>query len=230
MGRLHEWMPDMSDDELSKMQEMLAGARESGSARRERMLGVEVDTSRIDVPTLVIGAGLDDVIHPTEARRTADLLGADLRVHPRRQPLRPASWAGHLAAGGADVSAGSRSGATRCWRARASSSGYPPGSAEGRYGVAGPGHGRVRGLAAVGAGAIDRRFPADLLAVRDVGDGPGDMSMVQGSASGPALGRASSPIPRTALVHASSRDRSLIQGIRCDATGFHRSHGRNSLV
>lgn len=82
MERLHEWMPDMSDEDLSKMQEMLAGAHESGSARRERMIGVEVDPARIDVPTLVIGAGLDDVIHPSEASRTADLLGATYELFP----------------------------------------------------------------------------------------------------------------------------------------------------
>ena len=82
MERLREWMPDMSDAELSKMQELLAGAHESGSARRERMIGVEVDPARIDVPTLVIGAGLDDVIHPSEASRTADLLGATYELFP----------------------------------------------------------------------------------------------------------------------------------------------------
>jgi pimeloyl-ACP methyl ester carboxylesterase len=82
MERLREWMPDMNDAELSKMQELLAGARESGSARRERMIGVEVDPARIDVPTLVIGAGLDDVIHPSEASRTADLLGATYELFP----------------------------------------------------------------------------------------------------------------------------------------------------
>ncbi|TMB58346.1 MAG: hypothetical protein E6J47_00210 [Chloroflexi bacterium] len=80
--RLADAMPDMNDDELEKMQEMLAGARESGSARRERMLGVPVDASLISVPTLVIGAGLDDVIHPAEARRTADLLGATYEYFP----------------------------------------------------------------------------------------------------------------------------------------------------
>ncbi|HTE64777.1 MAG TPA: alpha/beta hydrolase [Candidatus Binatia bacterium] len=80
--RLRETMPDLTDDELEKMQEMLDGARESGSARRERMRGVPVDSSRIDVPSLVIGAGLDDVIHPTEARRTADLLGATYEYFP----------------------------------------------------------------------------------------------------------------------------------------------------
>lgn len=80
--KLREMVPDMADDEMEKMQEMLAGARESGSARRERMLGVSVDASRIDVPSLVIGAGLDDVIHPSEARRTADLIGATYEYFP----------------------------------------------------------------------------------------------------------------------------------------------------
>src|SRR6266568_4237862 len=82
MERLHNWMPDMSDDDLAKMQELLEGAHESGSARRERMLGVEVDTTRLAAPTLVIGAGLDDVVHPSEARRTADLLNATYEYFP----------------------------------------------------------------------------------------------------------------------------------------------------
>jgi pimeloyl-ACP methyl ester carboxylesterase len=82
LDRLHESMPDMDDAELGKMQEMMDGARESGSARRERMEGVAVDTSRIDAPALVIGAGNDDVIHPTEVRRTADLLGATYEYIP----------------------------------------------------------------------------------------------------------------------------------------------------
>jgi pimeloyl-ACP methyl ester carboxylesterase len=80
--RLREMMPDMTDGEIEKVQEMLAGARESGSARRERMLGVQVETATIDAPSLVIGAGLDDVIHPAEARRTADLLGATYEYFP----------------------------------------------------------------------------------------------------------------------------------------------------
>jgi pimeloyl-ACP methyl ester carboxylesterase len=80
---LRERMPDMEDDELSKMSELLAGARESGPARRERMRGVPIDASRfVDLPSLVIGAGLDDVIHPTETRRTADLLGASYEYFP----------------------------------------------------------------------------------------------------------------------------------------------------
>ncbi len=80
---LRERMPDMEDDELEKMSELLIGARESGPARRERMRGVPIDASRfVDLPSLVIGAGLDDVIHPTEARRTADLLGASYEYFP----------------------------------------------------------------------------------------------------------------------------------------------------
>ena len=47
------------------------------------MRGVSVDTSGLaDTPSLVIGAGLDDVIHPNEARRTADLLGASYEYFP----------------------------------------------------------------------------------------------------------------------------------------------------
>lgn len=80
--RLRSWLPDLSEGELTKMQEMLTGARESGTARRERMLGVEVDLGRIAAPSLVIAAGLDDVIHPSEARATADLLGATYEYIP----------------------------------------------------------------------------------------------------------------------------------------------------
>jgi pimeloyl-ACP methyl ester carboxylesterase len=80
---LRERMPDMDDDDLEKMTELLIGARESGLARRERMRGIAIDAARfMDVPSLVIGAGLDDVIHPTEARRTADLLGASYEYFP----------------------------------------------------------------------------------------------------------------------------------------------------
>jgi hypothetical protein len=76
-------MPDMDEHDLDKMRELLDGARESGRARRERMLGVAVDTSGLlETPSLVIGAGRDDVIHPNEARRTADLLGASYEYFP----------------------------------------------------------------------------------------------------------------------------------------------------
>jgi pimeloyl-ACP methyl ester carboxylesterase len=80
---LRERMPDMDDAELEQMSELLSGAHESGLARRERMQGVPIDVTRFtDVPSLVIGAGLDEVIHPTEARRTADLLGASYEYFP----------------------------------------------------------------------------------------------------------------------------------------------------
>ena len=80
---LRDRMPDMDDQDIEKMTELLDGARESGAARRERMLGIPIDASGlVDTPSLVIGAGLDDVIHPTEARRTADLLGAAYEYFP----------------------------------------------------------------------------------------------------------------------------------------------------
>ena len=80
---LHERMPDMDEHDLDKMTELMDGARESGLARRERMQGVAIDTSGLlDTPSLVIGAGLDDVVHPAEARRTADLLGAGYEYFP----------------------------------------------------------------------------------------------------------------------------------------------------
>jgi pimeloyl-ACP methyl ester carboxylesterase len=75
--------PDMDDHDLQKVVELLDGARESGTARRERMEGVPIDASRfLELPSLVIGAGLDDVIHPAEARGTADLLGASYEYFP----------------------------------------------------------------------------------------------------------------------------------------------------
>ena len=81
--QLRERMPDLDDHDLERMTELLAGARESGPARRERMVGIPVDMAALaEVPSLVIGAGLDDVIHPAEARRTADLLGADYEYFP----------------------------------------------------------------------------------------------------------------------------------------------------
>lgn len=81
--QLRERMPDMDEQDIEKMRELLAGALESGRARRERMLGVAIDPSGLlDIPSLVIGAGRDDVIHPAEARRTADLLGAGYEYFP----------------------------------------------------------------------------------------------------------------------------------------------------
>lgn len=81
--QLRERMPDMDEHDVTKMSELLDGARESGPARRERMEGIAIDTSAMaDIPALVIGAGRDDVIHPNEARRTADLLDASYEYFP----------------------------------------------------------------------------------------------------------------------------------------------------
>lgn len=81
--QLRERWPDMDDADIEKLTELLIGARESGPARRERMRGVAIDPSGLlDTPSLVIGAGLDDIIQPTEARRTADLIGAAYAEFP----------------------------------------------------------------------------------------------------------------------------------------------------
>lgn len=81
--QLAERMSDMDAADIEKMSELLTGARESGLARRERMEGVPVDAGRLsDVPSLVIGAGLDEWIHPAQARRVADLIGAGYEYFP----------------------------------------------------------------------------------------------------------------------------------------------------
>ena len=80
--RLRERMPDMTDVDLEKMRELVTGARESGTARRQRMLGIEVDPSRISVPTLVLSGGRDDLIQAEVAERTAELLGATYEHFP----------------------------------------------------------------------------------------------------------------------------------------------------
>jgi pimeloyl-ACP methyl ester carboxylesterase len=81
--QLREQMPDMDEHDIAKMSELLDGARESGLARRERMEGIAIDTSAMaDIPSMVIGAGRDDVIHPNETRLTADLLDATYEYFP----------------------------------------------------------------------------------------------------------------------------------------------------
>src|SRR6188768_3209911 len=51
--------------------------------REERRERIPIDAAAlVDTPSLVIGAGRDDVIHPSEARRTADLLGAGYEYFP----------------------------------------------------------------------------------------------------------------------------------------------------
>ncbi len=81
--QLRERMPDMDEHDIFKMTELLDGARESGLARRQRMEGIAIDAAALaDIPSLVIGAGRDDVIHPNETRRTADLLEASYEYFP----------------------------------------------------------------------------------------------------------------------------------------------------
>ena len=52
------------------------------------------------MPTLVIGAGMDDVVHPSEARRTADLLGATYEYFPGASHFGLVMGSEQLAAGG----------------------------------------------------------------------------------------------------------------------------------
>ena len=82
LERLRERMPDMTDFEIEKMRELVAGARDSGKARRERMLGVEIDPSRITMPAIVISGGRDDLIQPALAERTARLIDATHEEFP----------------------------------------------------------------------------------------------------------------------------------------------------
>jgi pimeloyl-ACP methyl ester carboxylesterase len=83
LEQLRERMPDLDDDEIRRVTELMSGARESGLARRERMEGVEIDSARLrELPGLVIGAGVDEIIHPNETRRTADLIGASYEYFP----------------------------------------------------------------------------------------------------------------------------------------------------
>ena len=71
--RLREWMPEITDDELSKMQELLAGAGSRGVPARERMIGVDIDPRRIRP-------------HPGHRRRPR-------RRHPPPRPAeRPGCW------------------------------------------------------------------------------------------------------------------------------------------
>ena len=100
---LRERMPDMEDDELEKMSELLAGAHESGRARRERMQGVPIDAARLsELPSLVIGAGLDEVIHPDRGAAHGRPARRQLRVLPVRQPLRAGDGGADLARGRAE--------------------------------------------------------------------------------------------------------------------------------
>ena len=70
--------PDMTLDDVLRVQHLLGQkAHESGMARREVLLGVAVDRASIpDLPTLVIGGGIDRLVPEPGSERLADWLGA----------------------------------------------------------------------------------------------------------------------------------------------------------
>ena len=116
---LRERMPDMDEHDLEKMTELLDGARESGRARRERMQGVAIDPSgMVEIPSLVIGAGLDDVIHPPR-RAGPPTCWAPATSTSRPPRISGWSWASTPGPRSRPASsAGSRSGARRWHRLR----------------------------------------------------------------------------------------------------------------
>lgn len=69
---------DLSIADVLRIQHLLGQKpRESGRARREMMAGVSVDRRRlVDIPRLVIGAGLDRHVPEADVERLADWLGA----------------------------------------------------------------------------------------------------------------------------------------------------------
>ena len=90
--QLRERMPDMDDADVDKITQLMSGARESGRARRERMAGIPIDTSRIlDLPSLVIvpasKLGVVDA-HDHLFLRSAALSGDELDDLDRSAPDR----------------------------------------------------------------------------------------------------------------------------------------------
>ena len=68
--------PDLSMADVRRIQHLLGA--ESGAARRQMLAGVFVDRDRLpDVPTLVIGAGLDRQFAEADSARLAEWLGAE---------------------------------------------------------------------------------------------------------------------------------------------------------
>jgi pimeloyl-ACP methyl ester carboxylesterase len=68
--------PDLSMADVRRIQHLLGA--ESGAARRQMLAGVFVDRERLpDVPTLVIGAGLDRQFAEADSARLAEWLGAE---------------------------------------------------------------------------------------------------------------------------------------------------------
>jgi non-heme chloroperoxidase len=70
---------DLTIADVLRIQHLLGQKpHESGRARRSVLAGVPVDAERFaDVPRLVIGAGLDQVVSEPTAERVAEWLGAD---------------------------------------------------------------------------------------------------------------------------------------------------------
>ncbi len=67
--------PDLTIEDVLKVQHMMG--RESGAARRTMLLGVPIDRDRLaDVPTLVIGGGLDRWFPERDSERLAEWLAA----------------------------------------------------------------------------------------------------------------------------------------------------------
>ncbi len=68
--------PDLSIADVRRIQHLLGA--ESGAARRQMLAGVFVDRESLpDVPTLVIGAGLDRQFAEADSARLAEWLGAE---------------------------------------------------------------------------------------------------------------------------------------------------------
>ena len=68
--------PDLTMADVRRIQHLLGA--ESGAARRQMLAGVFVDRDRLpDVPTLVIGAGLDRQFAEADSARLAEWLGAE---------------------------------------------------------------------------------------------------------------------------------------------------------
>jgi len=68
--------PDLSLTDVRRIQHLLGA--ESGAARRQMLAGVFVDRDRLpDVPTLVIGAGLDRQFAEADSARLAEWLDAE---------------------------------------------------------------------------------------------------------------------------------------------------------
>jgi len=67
---------DLSIADVSRIQHLMGA--ESGAARRQMLAGVRLDRDRLpDVPTLVIGAGLDRQFAEADSARLAEWLGAE---------------------------------------------------------------------------------------------------------------------------------------------------------